>query len=158
MVNIPAGVDNGTQIRLNSEGEPGMNGGPAGNLYVVVGVTPHAFFRRKDEDIIVELSINVAQATLGDDIEVPTIDGKERLTIPNGTQTGNVFRMKGKGVPHLRRSSRGDQLVLVTVSTPQNLTVEQRRLFIELAKTLGKEVIPQQEKGFFDKLKDAFGV
>ena len=158
MVNIPAGVDNGTQIRLNSEGEPGMNGGPAGNLYVVVGVTPHAFFRRKDEDIIVELSINVAQATLGDDIEVPTIDGKERLTIPNGTQTGNVFRMKGKGVPHLRRSSRGDQLVLVTVSTPQNLTVEQRRLFAELAKTLGKEVIPQQEKGFFDKLKDAFGV
>jgi len=158
MVNIPAGVDNGTQIRLNGEGEPGMNGGPAGNLYVVVAVTPHAYFRRKDEDIIVELSVNVAQATLGDEIEVPTIDGKEKLTIPPGTQTGNVFRMKGKGVPHLRRSTRGDQLVLVTVTTPQNLTAEQRRLFTELSKTLGKEVVPQQEKGFFDKLKDAFGV
>lgn len=157
-VSIPPGVDTGTQIRLNGEGEPGMNGGPAGNLYVVINVAPHAYFRRKDEDIIVELSVNVAQAALGDEIEVPTVDGKEKLNIPAGTQSGSVFRLKSKGVPHLRRTSRGDQLILVNVQVPQNLNTEQKRLFSELAKTLGKDVVPQQEKGFFDKLKDAFGV
>ncbi len=158
VVVIPPGVDTGTQIRLNGEGEPGVNGGPAGNLYVVVNVNPHKYFRRKDEDVIVELPINVAQAALGDDIEVPTVDGNDKLHIPAGTQSGQVFRIKGKGVPHLRRNTRGDQLVLLTVNVPQNLTADQRRLFQELAKTLGKEVIPQQERGFFDKLKDAFGV
>lgn len=158
VVVIPPGVDTGTQIRLNGEGEPGFNGGPAGNLYVVISVLPHKFFRRKDEDIIIELPINVAQAALGDEIRVPTVDGDEALQIPAGTQSGQVFRIKGKGVPHLRRSTRGDELVLVTVNVPQSLSAEQRRLFQELAKTLGKEVVPQQEKGFFDKLKDAFGV
>ncbi len=158
VVSVPAGVDTGTQIRLNGEGEPGGNGGPPGNLYVVVNVTPHAYFRRKDEDIIVELSVNVAQAALGDEIEVPTIDGKDKLPIPAGTQSGSVFRLKGKGVPHLRRTTRGDQLILVNVQVPQNLNVEQKRILLELSKTLGKEVVPQQEKGFFDKLKDAFGV
>jgi molecular chaperone DnaJ len=157
-VTVPPGVDTGTQIRLNSEGEPGVNGGPPGNLYVVINVTSHPYFRRKDEDIIVELSINVAQAALGDEIEVPTVDGKDRLNIPAGTQGGSVFRIKGKGVPHLRRNTRGDQLVLVNVQVPQTLNAEQKRLFLELSKTLGKEVVPQQEKGFFDKLKDAFGV
>ncbi len=157
-VNIPAGVDTGTQIRLNGEGEPGVNGGPAGSLYVVINVTPHPYFRRKDEDIIVELSVNVAQAALGDEIEVPTVDGREKLTIPAGTQSGSVFRLKSKGVPHVRRSTRGDQLVLVNVQVPQNLNADQKRLFTELAKTLGKDVVPQHEKGFFDKLKDAFGV
>jgi molecular chaperone DnaJ len=157
-VTIPPGVDTGTQIRLNGEGEPGVNGGPPGNLYVVVNVAPHPFFRRKDEDVIVEMNINVAQAALGDEIEVPTVDGKEKLNIPAGTQSGSVFRIKNKGVPHLRRSSRGDQLVLVSVNVPTNLNAEQKRLMQELAKTLGKEVVPQQERGFFDKLKDAFGV
>jgi molecular chaperone DnaJ len=158
VVNVPSGVDTGTQIRLNGEGEPGVNGGPPGNLYVVINVVPHPFFRRKDEDIIVEVSINVAQAALGDEIEVPTVDGKEKLVIPPGTQSGTLFRIKGKGVPHLRRNTRGDQIVIVTVQVPQSLNAEQKRLFLELAKTLGKEVVPQQEKGFFDKLKDAFGV
>jgi molecular chaperone DnaJ len=157
-VNIPPGVDNGTQIRLNNEGEPGINGGPPGNLYVVINVNPHAYFRRKDQDIIIEVGINVAQAALGDEIEVPTVDGKEKLSVPPGTQSGSVFRLKSKGVPHLRRNARGDEIVVVEVSVPQTLTVEQRRLFMELSKTLGKEVTPQQEKGFFDKLKDAFGV
>jgi molecular chaperone DnaJ len=157
-VNIPPGVDNGTQIRLNNEGEPGANGGPPGNLYVVINVTPHAYFRRKDQDIIVEVGINVAQAALGDEVEVPTVDGKEKLVIPPGTQSGSVFRIKNKGVPHLRRTARGDEIVVVDVGVPQNLSTEQRKLFLELAKTLGKEVIPQQEKGFFDKLRDAFGV
>ena len=158
VVAIPPGVDTGTQIRLNGEGEPGLNGGPAGNLYVVINVAPHKYFRRKDEDVIIELPINVAQAALGDEIHVPTVDGDEALQIPAGTQSGQVFRIKGKGVPHLRRNTRGDELVLVTVTVPQALNAEQRRLFQELAKTLGKEVVPQQEKGFFDKLKDAFGV
>ncbi len=157
-VNIPPGVDNGTQMRLNNEGEPGVNGGPPGNLYVVINVTPHAYFRRKDQDIIVEVSINIAQAALGDEVEIPTVDGKEKLVIPPGTQSGGVFRIKGKGVPHLRRSARGDQIVVVDVGIPQSLTPEQRRLFLELAKTLGKDVVPQQAKGFFDKLRDAFGV
>ena len=151
-------MDNGTQIRLNNEGEPGVNGGPPGNLYVIVNVTPHPYFRRKDQDVIVEVTINIAQATLGDEIEVPTVDGKEKLSIPPGTQSGSVFRIKNKGVPHLRRTARGDEIVVVDVGVPQNLTLEQRRLFVELAKTLGKEVIPQQEKGFFDKLRDAFGI
>ncbi len=102
--------------------------------------------------------MNVAQAALGDEIEVPTVDGKEKLPIPAGTQSGSVFRLKNKGVPHLRRTTRGDQLVLVNVQVPQNLNADQKRLFSELAKTLGKDVVPQQEKGFFDKLKDAFGV
>ncbi len=158
-VTIPQGVDNGMHVRLNGEGEPGVNGGPPGNLYVEVHVTPHPFFRRKEQDIIVELGVNVAQAALGDEIEVPTIDGKEKLTIPPGTQSGSIFRVKGKGVPHLRRNSRGDQVVIVTVSIPKVLSADQRKLFFELAKTMGKEVTTQQgEKGFFDRLRDAFGV
>ena len=104
--------------------------------------------------------MNIAQVALGDEIDVPTIDGNEKLHIPAGTQSGSIFRIKGKGVPHLRRSgARGDEIVIVNVNIPKHLTSEQRRLFNELAKTMGKEVVPQQaEKGFFDKLKDAFGV
>ncbi len=158
VVNIPPGVDTGTQIRLNGEGEPGINGGPPGNLYVVISVNPHPFFRRKGDDLIVEVSINVAQAALGDEIEVPSVDGKEKLVIPPGTQSGTAFRLKGKGVPHLRKTGRGDEIVVVNVQIPQSLTPEQRKLFTELARTLGREVVPQQEKGFFEKLKDVFGV
>lgn len=157
-VSVPPGVDSGTQIRLNGEGEPGANGGQAGNLYVVINVAPHQYFRRKDNDIVIEIPINVAQAALGDEIEVPTVDGKEKLSIPAGTQGGSVFRIKNKGVPHLRRNMRGDQLVLISVAVPSSLSAEQRRLFAELAKTMGKEVTPQSEKGFMDKLKDVFGV
>ena len=97
-------------------------------------------------------------AALGDEIEVPTIDGKDRVAIPPGTQSGTVFPIKGKGVPHLRRTARGDEVVLVTVTVPPSLTSEQRRLFQELAKTLGHDVIPQQEKGFFEKFRDATGL
>jgi len=157
-VSVPPGVDSGTQIRLNGEGEPGANGGQAGNLYVVINVAPHQYFRRKDNDIVIEIPINVAQAALGDEIEVPTVDGKEKLSIPAGTQGGSVFRIKNKGVPHLRRNMRGDELVLVSVAVPTALSAEQRRLFAELSKTMGKEVTPQGEKGFVDKLKDVFGV
>jgi len=155
-VRIPAGVDNGTQIRLAGEGEPGERGGPPGNLYVVLDVTPHAYFRRRDDNIVLELGINVAQAALGDEIAVPTLDGDEKLTIPAGTQTGKVFRLRNKGVPHLRINGRGDQLVVIDVMIPTGLTAEQKKLFKELSKTLGKEVVPQREKTFLDKLKDVF--
>ena len=157
-VKVPPGVDTGTQIRLASEGELGEFGGPPGNLYVVLNVTPHKFFRRREDDVVMEVQVNVAQAALGDEIVVPTLDGDEKISIPGGTQTGRVITIKGKGIPHLRRQGRGDQLVVVQVAVPTNLTADQRKLFGELAKTLGKEVIPQSEKGFIDKLKDLFTV
>ena len=157
-VEIPAGVDDGTRIRLSGEGEPGLYGGPPGNLYVVLHVQPHKYFKRQGNNILLELDINVAQAALGDEVRVPTLDGEETLIIPAGTQTGDTFRLKGKGVPYLRRNGRGDQLVTVYVVTPTHLTEEQRELFKELAKTLGREVIPQSEKGLFERLKDAFKV
>jgi molecular chaperone DnaJ len=157
-VKIPAGVDRGTRIRLAGEGEPGTLGGPAGNLFVVLDVKPHAYFRREDTDIMVELGINVAQAALGDKVEVPTLEGMEEMAIPAGTQTGEAFRLRGKGVPYLRRNGRGDQLVIIQVLTPTRLTPTQKELFNELGKTLGREVIQQPEKGFFEKFKDALGL
>jgi len=156
-VDIPAGVDNGTRVRLNGEGEPGTRGGPPGNLYVVLNVKPHRFFRREDSNILLELDVNVAQASLGDKIKVPTLDGDEELTIPAGIQTGDVMRIRGKGVPHLRRNSRGDQLVMIHVLTPTKLTKKQRQLFGELGQTLGKEVVHLPEKGLFQKVRDALG-
>ncbi|HLF28065.1 MAG TPA: molecular chaperone DnaJ [Anaerolineae bacterium] len=157
-VKIPPGVDSGTQIRLAGEGEPGEFGGPPGNLYVILEVKPHPYFRRKDDDVVLEVAVNIAQAALGDKVVIPTLDGEEALDIPAGTQPGKVFRLRGKGVPHLRRSGRGDQIVVIQVSIPANLTHEQKRLFAELAKTLGREVIAQNEKGFLDKLKNLFSV
>ncbi len=161
-VKIPAGVDNDTQIRLTGEGGPGVNGGPPGNLYVVINVQRHPFFQRRDSDIFLDLQINVAQAALGDEIVIPTIDGEEKLTIPPGTQAGTVFRLRGKGVPRLDRSGRGsfvgrgDQHVIIQVAIPKKLSDEQKKLFKELSRSLGKEVVPQ-ERGFFDQLKDTLG-
>ena len=156
LVSIPAGVDTGTQIRLAGEGQPGANGGPAGNLYLVIQVQPHKYFRRRDDDILLDLNINIAQATLGDEVEVPTVDGDTVLKIPAGTQPGKVIRMRDKGVPHLRSNGRGDQMVIVNISIPTSINDEQRELFEQLGKSLGTEVIPQ-ERGFFDKLRDVLG-
>lgn len=158
VVKIPAGVDDGTRIRLAGEGEPGGRGGPSGNLYVVLHVKAHAHFRREDHNILLELGINVAQAALGDKVVVPTLDGDEELAIPAGTQTGETFRLRGKGVPYLRRNGRGDQLVMIQVMTPTKLTAQQKELFKALGQTLGKEVIQQPEKGFFDRVRDALGM
>ncbi len=158
LVRIPAGVDDGTRIRLAGEGEPGARGGPHGNLYVVLHVEPHAYFRREDNNILLELDINVAQAALGDKILVPTLDGEEELSIPAGTQTGDVFRLRGKGVPLLRRNGRGDQLVMMHVLTPTRLTKKQKELLRELSRTLGKEVVHQPEKGLFGKVREALGL
>ena len=155
-ISVPGGVDNGTQIRLAGEGQPGMFGGPNGNVYVEVQVRPHKFFRRKGNDILLDLNINVAQAALGADIEVPTLEGPMQLTVPAGTQPGRIFTLKGKGVPFLRSSGRGDEHVVVNVEVPQRLSAEQRQLFEQLAHTLGSEVRPQ-ERSFLDKLKEVLG-
>lgn len=157
-VQVPAGVDDGTQIRLAGQGEPGVNGGPAGNLYVQLKVKPHKYFQRQDNNILLDVQINFAQAALGDEMLVPTLDGDLTLKIPAGTQTGKTFTLADKGVPFLRRNGRGDQLVTAHVMTPENLSEPQRKLLKELAKTLGKEVIEQPSKGILDKVKDAFGV
>lgn len=157
-VKIPAGVDDGTRIRLAGEGEPGIRGGPPGNLYVVLTVKPHSHFRREENNVLLELDINVAQAALGDEVEVPTLDGHERLAIPAGTQTGEAFRLRGRGVPYLRRNGRGDLVVMVHVLTPSRLTARQKELFQELGKTLGREIVHQPEKGVFQKLKDVLGL
>jgi molecular chaperone DnaJ len=161
-VKVPAGVDNGTQIRLSGEGESGANGGPPGNLYVVIRVKAHPYFRRQDDTIHLELAINITQAALGDEVEVPTLDGNEMMTIPAGTQTGDTIRLRSKGVPRLRRdgsnAGRGDELITIQVRTPTNLTPNQRNLLLELGKTLDREVVPQKEKSFFDRIRDALGM
>ena len=155
-VPIPAGVDDGTQIRLSGEGQPGSNGGPRGNLYIKIGVRPHQYFKRKENDILVNLNINIAQATLGADIMVPTMQGEVKLSIPAGTQSGKVFCLHGKGFPHIHSNSSGDELVIIDVDIPKRVTKEQRDLIEKLAETLDSEVHPQ-EKSFMDKLKEALG-
>jgi len=153
VVNIPAGVDTGTQIRLAGEGQPGDNGGPNGHLYIAIQVKPHKFFRRRDYDILLDLNVNVAQATLGADVDVPTVDGLLKLKIPAGTQPGKILHLKGKGIPKLRSNGRGDQLVVINLEIPTHLNTEQRQLFENLAQSLGSEVRPS-ERGFLDWLKE----
>ena len=157
-VTIPAGIDDESQIRLSGEGEVGPNGGPPGNLYIVVHVEPHRYFRRQGNDLLLDLSINVAQAALGDEIEVPTPDGPAKLKIPAGTQTSRTVRLRGKGVPHLNGGGRGDLQVRLRVQTPTDLTDEQRRLLKQLAATFDRDGKPEENRGFFDKVKDVFGV
>jgi molecular chaperone DnaJ len=154
VVAIPAGVDTGTRIRLSGEGQPGENNGPTGDLYVDIRVNPHKYFRRKDFDIQLDMNINIAQASLGDDIDVPTIDGTEKMKIPAGTQPGKIFTLKGKGIPFLRGNGRGDQKVIINVAVPNSLTAEQRDLLEQLAETMGTDVTPQ-DKSFWDRLKES---
>lgn len=155
-VNIPAGVDDGTRIRLAGEGQPGENHGPHGDLYLIVRVSPHKYFRRRDNNILLDLNVNIAQATLGAEVKVPTVDGDVKLKIPAGTQPGKIIRMRGRGVPHLRNNSRGDQLVIVNLTVPKRLDVEERELFEKLAEKMDSKVLPQ-EKGFLDRLIDVLG-
>ena len=155
-VTIPGGVDNGTQIRLAGEGQPGINGGPTGNLYIEIKVKNHKFFRRSENNILLDLNINIAQASLGAEIEIPTVDGPTTMTIPAGTQPGKVFTLRGKGSPILHSNSRGDQKVIINVEIPSKLTDDQRLHLEALAASMGTEVRPQ-EKGFLDTLKEIFG-
>lgn len=156
-VRIPSGIRSEQQIRLSGEGAPGTDGGPPGNLYVVVDVDRHPIFQRRGDDILINLEINVAQAALGDEVTVPTVDGDASLKVPAGTQSGTVFRLRDRGVPHLNGNGRGDQLVMTQVIVPTNLTDHQRELFEDMADSLGKAVVPQREKGFLNDLKDALG-
>ncbi|MFO7773293.1 MAG: molecular chaperone DnaJ [Dehalococcoidia bacterium] len=141
-VDIPAGVDNGQQLCLEGEGSAGSYGGPAGDLYITLSVQPHKLFQRHGSDILYELSINFAQAALGDEVRVPSLDGKVELKIPPGTQSGETFRLKGKGIPYIDAKKRGDLLVKVDVITPQRLDKNQRRLLEELAKVLPRTEPP----------------
>ena len=154
VISVPAGVDSGTQIRLAGEGQPGVNGGPNGNLFIAIKVKAHKYFRRREYDVLLDLNVNIAQATLGADVEIPTVDGPTMLKIPNGTQPGKILRLRGKGIPKLRGSGRGDQLVVINVEVPVNVNNDQRQLFEQLAESLGSEVRPQ-ERGFLDWLKEA---
>ena len=156
-VKIPAGVDNGSRLRVAYEGEAGSRGGQPGGLYVYIFVKAHKLVTREGNDIICEVPITFAQAALGDEIEVPTLDGQVKMNIPEGTQTGTVFRLKDKGVPHLRGSGRGDQHVRVKVITPKKLNDRQRELLTEFSRASGDDSHPEQ-KSFFKKVKDAFGV
>jgi len=154
-VNIPPGVDTGTHLRMAGEGEPGSNGGPPGDLYIVVTVQEHPFFERRNDDLHCTIPINVAQAALGADIQVPTLEGPETIHIPEGTQNGATFRLRNRGVPHLNRSGRGDLIVHIEVKVPTRLTREQRKLFEQLRDTLPAENQPKS-KGIFEKVKDYF--
>jgi molecular chaperone DnaJ len=152
-VKIPAGVDRGQQIRLAGEGEIGPKGGPPGDLYVVLDVEDHPIFTRDGYDIYYELPLNVAQAALGDEVMIPTLEGDTDLRIPAGTQHGRSFRLRGKGVPHLRSDARGNMYVVTRVVIPAKLTGRQRELFEELA----REMDEREDKGLFDKVKEVFG-
>jgi molecular chaperone DnaJ len=157
-VTVPPGVDHGTQIRLAGEGEMGSRGGSSGNLYVVLTVEPHPIFQRRGDDILLELQVNVAQAALGAEVKVPTLEGDEEISIAPGTQSGAVVRLRNRGVPHLRHNGRGDQLVLVRVATPTKLSREQKKLFQELGKTLDPEALWQEKRSLLDDLREMFGL
>jgi molecular chaperone DnaJ len=136
-VKVPAGIDDGNGIKLRGEGDAGSRGGSPGNLYVIVTVAGHDYFRREGDDVIFELPVNFAEAALGTEVEVPTLYGKSKLKIPSGSQTGKTFRLKDRGIAHLSSGGRGDQLVRLLVVTPESLNREQRKLFEELAKSMG---------------------
>ncbi len=154
-VKIPAGVDNGARLRLAAEGEPGIRGGPRGDLFVFIHVQPHAIFKRDGNNVVVSADINIAQAAMGDEITVPTIDGDAKLRIPEGIQSGTVLRMRGKGIPDVRGYGRGDQYVQVKVLTPTRLTDKQKELLQEFA-DIESQKSQGEDKGFFKKVRDAF--
>lgn len=155
-VNIPAGIDEGQQIRVSGKGEEGVNGGPAGDLFVVIQVKPHDFFEREGDNIYCEVPLTYTQAALGDEIEVPTVHGNVMLKIPAGTQTGKVFRMKSKGVPNVRGYGQGDQHVIVKVITPTKLTDKQKELLREFNEIGGNDATDEQGDSFFQRFKKAF--
>src|SRR5436190_23698184 len=158
-IEIPQGADEGLQIRLTSQGEPAPRGGVAGHLYVVLHVQQHRYFKRQGHDLLLEVPINIAQAALGDEFNVPTLDNKEvQVKIPPGTQSGRIVRVRNEGVPYLREHGRGDLQVHIRVRTPTELSDEQKKLFRQLSTTFGTDgTQPAENRSFFDKVKDVFG-
>ena len=153
---IPAGVETGSRLKLSSEGETGLQGAPPGDLYVVISVREHPIFQREGQDVICETPISFPQAALGCELEVPTLDGKVKLKVPAGTQSGKVLKLAGKGIPVLQGYGRGDQLVVIRVETPTRLTSRQKELLEEFVREGGEEVHPMG-KTFLDKVKELFG-
>ena len=153
---MPAGIDDNSSLRLTGQGEASPDGGPSGNVYVRIDVAQHDLFTRKDRNILHTIRVNVAQAALGDELEVETIDGAVAFRLPEGTQGGQQFRMKGRGAPSIGNKDRGDQILTVNVVTPKKLTPEQRELFEQLADSLESEQPRvEEEKSFFSRVKDA---
>jgi molecular chaperone DnaJ len=155
-VRIPGGVDTGSRLKLRGEGEAGTGGGPSGDLYVVIDVEEHPIFSREANDIVCDIPVAFTQLALGAEIDVPTLEEKTKVKVPSGTQSGSVFRLKGKGVPQLNGYGRGDQLVRVHVEVPRKMSPRQRELLEEFARIGGEEVAPLS-KGFLDKVKEMFG-
>jgi molecular chaperone DnaJ len=152
-VKIPPGVDDGSRLRIPGEGDAGVRGGPPGDLYILIHVKPHKLFRREGANLIYEMPISFVQASLGDKVEVPTLEGGVNLKIPSGTQTGTSFRIRGKGMPHLNYGGRGNLNIKVKVITPKKLSPKQKELLREFADVSGDEIYTE-DKGFFDKVKD----
>jgi molecular chaperone DnaJ len=153
-VKIPAGIDSGQTISIRGQGDSGVKGGPPGDLLVTIGIRPHPIFERQGSDVILDLPITIVQAALGSDIEVPTLDGRVKYTVPAGTQNATIFRLKGKGIPYLQAKGRGDQFVKVVVEIPRNLNDRQKELLREFENTGGG--INEKNKNFADKLKSFF--
>ena len=151
-VSIPAGIDNGQIISLRGQGNTGRNGGPSGDLQIIVSVQPHQLFRRDGSDVYCDAPITFTQAVLGGEMEIPTIDGKVSYTLPEGTQSGSTFRLKGKGIPNVNGRGRGDQFVTVHIETPKGLNREQKEALRKFSETL-KEQNYKERKSFFDKFK-----
>lgn len=157
-IDIPAGINHGQRIRLSGKGEPGVNGGPAGDLYVEIFVKAHDIFQREDDDLHADLPISFATAALGGEVTVPTMDTEARITIPEGTQTGKIFRLRGKGVPNVRTHEKGDLYVHVCVETPVKLSSKQKKLLKEFEESLaeGGDKHSPQATSFIDKMKRLF--
>jgi molecular chaperone DnaJ len=155
-VKIPAGIEDGMRLRFAGEGEAGLRGGPPGDLYVVIKVRPHKKFKRQGSDLYLDVPISISQAALGVEMELPTLDGSTVLRVPEGTQHGASFRLKGHGMPQLRGSGRGDLRIKVNLKVPKKLDSRQRELLLEFARLSGEEA-GLENKGFIDRMKDAFG-
>jgi len=156
-VPIPSGIENGTRIRLAGEGDPGEQGGARGDLYIFVKVKEHEYFMRRARDLLIEMPVTYPMAALGGEIEVPTLDARMRLSIPKGTQSGQLLRLRGMGMPDVNRYGKGDLFVRVVIETPTKLTSEQETLLRKLAEIEKVQVKPHSQRTFFDKLKDFFG-
>jgi molecular chaperone DnaJ len=154
-VKIPPGVDNNTRLRLQGEGEPSPHGGPRGDCYCFIAVREHPLFQRNGRELVCQVPITYSQAALGAKVQVPTLEGPEEFEIPAGTQSGDVFRLRGKGMPDVQSRRRGDQLVQVYVEVPKRLTPEHERVLRELAEIENVNVSPQRTS-FFSKLKEYF--